>query len=108
MTLLAWNMRTCATLKACIAQGVQQGVHAHAHMCNAHGMQHAHMRNAQGIQRSRRATRHACTHMGTRRAFGEVLECVNKAGRVAAVTSPDKAQAVNEQQPGFWELKKVL
>uniref|UniRef100_A0A7S3VL18 Peptidase M16C associated domain-containing protein n=1 Tax=Dunaliella tertiolecta TaxID=3047 RepID=A0A7S3VL18_DUNTE len=40
--------------------------------------------------------------------FGEVLECVNKAGRVAAVTSAEKAKAVNEQIPSFWELKKVL
>eukprot|EP00983_Pelagomonas_calceolata_P135187 1162133-Pelagomonas_calceolata.AAC.10 len=38
--------------------------------------------------------------------FGEVLECVNKAGRVAAVTSAEKAKAVNEQIPSFWELKK--
>ncbi|KAF5843319.1 Metalloenzyme, LuxS/M16 peptidase-like protein [Dunaliella salina] len=40
--------------------------------------------------------------------FGEVLECVNRAGRVAAVTSAEKAKAVNEQIPSFWELKKVL
>ncbi len=44
-----------------------------------------------------------------RRAFGEVLEAVRgDAARVVAVTSPDKAAAVNEQSPGFWNITKVL
>ncbi len=29
-------------------------------------------------------------------------------GRVVAVTNADKAKAVLEQQPGFWDVKKVL
>jgi len=70
--------------------------HSHTHTCI---YTHVHM--------------HTHTHTHTRartqrREFGEVLECVTKAGRVAAVTSADKAKAVNEQKPGFWELRKVL
>lgn len=43
------------------------------------------------------------------RAFAEVLECVKgPESRVAAVTSADKAQAVNDKNPGFWEITKVL
>ena len=38
-----------------------------------------------------------------------MLEAVaGPAGRVVAVTSADKAKAVNEATPGFWEVRKVL
>lgn len=41
--------------------------------------------------------------------FGEVLEAASgPAARVVAVTSADKAAAVNEERPGFWEVRKVL
>ena len=46
-----------------------------------------------------------------RRDFGEVLECVKgDKARVVAVTSPERAQAVNEKErPGFFdEIHKVL
>jgi hypothetical protein len=44
-----------------------------------------------------------------RREFAEVLEVVRgDAARVVAVTSADKAKAVLEERPGFWEVKKVL
>ncbi|GBF88872.1 presequence protease [Raphidocelis subcapitata] len=43
------------------------------------------------------------------REFGEVIEAASgPAARVVAVTSADKAAAVNEERPGFWEVKKVL
>lgn len=43
------------------------------------------------------------------RAFAEVLECVNgPEARVVAVTSAEKAQAVNDKNPGYWEITKVL
>eukprot|EP00798_Chlamydomonas_sp_ICE-L_P006877 gene6877-30852_t len=43
------------------------------------------------------------------KAFAEVLECVRgPAGKVVAVTSAEKAKAVNESDPGFWDIKKVL
>ena len=43
------------------------------------------------------------------RAFAEVLEVVRgDAARVCAVTSAEKAKAVNDATPGFWDIKKVL
>lgn len=39
--------------------------------------------------------------------FADVLDAA-KAGAVVAVTSADKAAAVNEERPGFWDVKKVL
>jgi Zn-dependent M16 (insulinase) family peptidase len=43
------------------------------------------------------------------REFAEVLEATKgTAARVVAVTNADKAAAVNEERPGFWEIKKVL
>jgi Zn-dependent M16 (insulinase) family peptidase len=43
------------------------------------------------------------------KAFGEVLAAAaGPAARVVAVTSPDKAEAVLAERPGFWEVKKVL
>eukprot|EP00775_Hariotina_reticulata_P005466 gene5466-5701_t len=41
--------------------------------------------------------------------FAEVLDCVRgDAARVVAVTSADKAAQVLQEQPNFWEVKKVL
>jgi hypothetical protein len=38
-----------------------------------------------------------------------VIEVVRgDAARVVAVTSPDKAAAVNAERNGFWDVKKVL
>ncbi len=43
------------------------------------------------------------------REFADVIEAAKgPAARIVAVTSPDKAAAVNEEKPGFWEIKKVL
>lgn len=45
------------------------------------------------------------------RDFAEVVEAVKgKQGKVVAVTSPDRAQAVNERErPGFFDqIHKVL
>lgn len=43
------------------------------------------------------------------RAFADALEAVRgPSARVAAVTSAEKAAAVNEKTPGFWEVRKVL
>ncbi|EFJ46930.1 hypothetical protein VOLCADRAFT_81738 [Volvox carteri f. nagariensis] len=43
------------------------------------------------------------------KAFAEAIECVRgAAGRVVAVTSPEKAKAVLEERPDFWDVKKVL
>ncbi|KIY99606.1 Presequence protease 1 [Monoraphidium neglectum] len=43
------------------------------------------------------------------REFAEVIEVVRgDAARVVAVTSPDKAAAVNAERNGFWDVKKVL
>jgi hypothetical protein len=43
------------------------------------------------------------------RDFADALDAVaGPAARVVAVTSADKAAAVNEERPGFWEVKKVL
>lgn len=43
------------------------------------------------------------------REFAEVLEVVKgDAARVVAVTSADKAKAVLDERPGFWDIKKVL
>lgn len=43
------------------------------------------------------------------RNFADALECVKgKEARVAVVTSADKAAAVNEKTPNFWEIRKVL
>ena len=42
------------------------------------------------------------------RAFADSLECVRgPTARVVVVTNADKARAVNESQPGFWDIKKV-
>lgn len=57
------------------------------------------------------APRLPCTraHTRPRRNFADAIECVRgSAGRVVAVTSPEKAGKVLEEKPGFWELKKVL
>lgn len=41
--------------------------------------------------------------------FGEVVATVaGPAARVVAVTSADKAAAVLEERPDFWQVKKVL
>jgi len=43
------------------------------------------------------------------KAFGEVLDAIKgDVGRVVAVTSAEKAKAVNEARAGFWDIKKVL
>jgi Zn-dependent M16 (insulinase) family peptidase len=43
------------------------------------------------------------------KAFADVLEAVRgPEARVVAVTSADKAAAVLQEKPGFWEVKKVL
>jgi presequence protease len=44
------------------------------------------------------------------RAFADALECVRSGekARVVAVTSAERAEKVNAEKPGFWELKKVL
>lgn len=50
-------------------------------------------------------------HIGCCREFAEVLEVVRgEKGKVVAVTSPERAQAVNEtERPGFFnEIHKVL
>jgi len=43
------------------------------------------------------------------KAFADVLEVARgDAARVVAVTNADRAAAVLEQKPGFWDVKKVL
>ena len=44
------------------------------------------------------------------RRFAETLEVLrgDGAARVVAVTSADKAKAVLEERPGFWEVKRVI
>lgn len=43
------------------------------------------------------------------RQFAEALEAVRgDKARVVAVTSADKAAAVDKERPGFWETRKVL
>ncbi|PNH08443.1 Presequence protease 1, chloroplastic/mitochondrial, partial [Tetrabaena socialis] len=43
------------------------------------------------------------------KVFADAIACVKgEAGRVAVVTSAEKAKAVLAERPGFWELKKVL
>ncbi|KAI8467060.1 MAG: peptidase M16C associated-domain-containing protein [Monoraphidium minutum] len=43
------------------------------------------------------------------REFADYVEVVKgDAARVVAVTSADKAAAVNAERPGFWEVRKVL
>ncbi len=43
------------------------------------------------------------------REFADVLEAVSgDAGRVVAVTSADKAKAMNDKFPNFWDIKKIL
>jgi Zn-dependent M16 (insulinase) family peptidase len=42
--------------------------------------------------------------------FADALECVRSGekARVVAVTSAERAEKVNAEKPGFWEVKKVL
>jgi Zn-dependent M16 (insulinase) family peptidase len=43
------------------------------------------------------------------KAFADVLEAARgSAAQVVAVTNADRAAAVLEQKPGFWDVKKVL
>ena len=43
------------------------------------------------------------------REFAEVVAAVSgEAGRVVAVTSAEKAKAVSDARPGFWEVRKVM
>lgn len=44
------------------------------------------------------------------KAFADALEAVKSGpkARVVAVTSVERAEKVNSEKPGFWELKKVL
>ena len=43
------------------------------------------------------------------REFAEVVAAVSgDAGRVVAVTSAEKAKAVSDARPGFWEVRKVM
>lgn len=44
------------------------------------------------------------------RAFADALECVRSGekARVVAVTSAERADKVNAEKPGFWDVKKVL
>ncbi|KAG2493609.1 hypothetical protein HYH03_008126 [Edaphochlamys debaryana] len=43
------------------------------------------------------------------KTFADAIECVRgPAGRVVAVTNADKAKAVLDEKPGFWDVKRVL
>lgn len=60
-------------------------------------------------ERQQRRDQILSTTLDDFKAFGEAIACVSgPAGRVVAVTSADKAAAVLQEKPDFWEIKKVL
>ena len=70
---------------------------------------HRHLLGVTDEERQERREQVLGTTLADFKAFADVLEVARgDAARVVAVTNADRAAAVLEQKPGFWDVKKVL